>query len=304
MWHFGKNLLGYALLSWIFLAICAIITSLTVYKLAEILKIDRKRLFWFFIFAPSLIIFGVYNWDIIAIMFMVLAIYFFYQDKHVYSAVFLSLGFNAKLFPAVLLPIMLLKAGIRKSVKMVIVFLAAFLLLNGYFIANKFDVWKATYLFHSLREPNIDSIWALTGLSASTINILSLALFLVFYFTLIYNHKKYDFITLSFASLLLLIIFNKIFSPQYILWLLPFFVLSSNISKKLFYSLEAANLIVFFSTLSFVLGSKGQVFLDISRAAVIARSLILAYITYSILATNKKKDLNITINNKLITINK
>lgn len=293
MWYFGKNLLGYVVLTWIFLTIFTIITSLTLYKLVKILKIDKKRLFWFVIFAPSLIVFGVYNWDVIAIMFMVLAIYFFHQNKHIYSAVFLSLGFSAKLFPVVLLPIMLLKTDIKKSVKMVIVFLSAFLLLNGYFIVNSLETWKTTYIFHSLREPNIDSIWALTGLSTSAINILSLALFLVFYFALIYNHKRYDFIALSFASVLLLLIFNKIFSPQYILWLLPFFVLS-NVTKKVFYSLETSNLIVFFSSLNFIFASKEQIFLSISKAAVIARILLLAYIVYSVLVTNKKKDLSST----------
>lgn len=288
MWHFGKNLLGYAILTGVFLSLCSIVTTITLYKLCDLLNISRQRLYLFFIFAPSLVIFGIYNWDIIAVMFTVLAVYSLYKNRYAWSALFLALGFNAKLFPVVLLPIMLLKTGIRNAVKMVTVFLAVFFILNGYFIINSFDVWKATYTFHAAREPNIDSVWSFSSLSASTINIASLILFLASYFILVYNHKKYDLITLGFASVLLFLIFSKIFSPQYILWLLPFFVLSQNISKKTFYLLEFANLAVFFSSLQWIFASKGQVFLTALNMSTIIRSIVLAYIIYLILKNKYK----------------
>ena len=214
MWFLGKSLLGYVILTYLFLTLFNTVTAIALDKLCDLLKFNKSRLFWFFIFAPSLAFFGVYNWDIIAVMLMVIAMYFFYKNQYIWTAVFLSLGFNAKFFPVVLLPIMLIKADIKNATKIMLLFLATFILLNGYFMVNSFDVWKTTYLFHSTREPNIDSIWALTDLSTSTVNVLSAVLFLVFYWVLIYNHKKYDFITLSLASLLLLFIFNKDFSPQ------------------------------------------------------------------------------------------
>ena len=291
MWHLGRNLLGYAALTGVFLTLFAVITATILYRLCDESNTDKKRIYMFFIFAPSLVIFGIYNWDIIAVMLTALAIYSFYKSKYAWSALFLALGFSAKLFPIVLLPIMLLKTGIKNAVKMVIVFLAVFFILNGYFIANSFDVWKATYGFHAARGANIDSVWSLSSLSASTINIVSLILFLASYFILVYNHKKYDLITLGFASVLLFLIFNKIFSPQYILWLLPFFVLSQNTSKKTFYFLEAANMVVFFSTMLWLLASKEQVFLAISNISTIARSIILAYLVFEVL---RPKSLYIT----------
>src|SRR3989344_685322 len=84
MWVVGRSLLGYAMLTGIFLAIFTIITAVTLYKLAELFGIHKSRLYWCFIFAPSLLFFEIYNWDIIAVMFMALAIYFFCKNRFVW----------------------------------------------------------------------------------------------------------------------------------------------------------------------------------------------------------------------------
>lgn len=287
IWYLGKSLLGYAIFTWVLLTIFAIIAAIALYKLCELLKIGKERIFWFYIFAPSLIIFGVYNWDVIAVMLTVLAVYFFYKNKFGFSAIFLSLGFNAKLFPVLILPLMLLKTNIKQGIKVFSIFLITSLILNLYFIIYSFDVWKITYLFHGLREPNMDSIWSLTNLSTSTINMLSIVLFLIPYMVLIFFHRKYDLISLSLASIALFLVCNKIFSPQYIIWLLPFFALSQTMTRKMFYSLETANLVVFFSISHWLLAAKEQVYLTISNISTIARSLILAYIVFAILKTKR-----------------
>mgnify|MGYP001608772063 CR=1 FL=1 len=48
MWYLGKNLLGYAILTWIFLTAATIVTALTLDKLVELLKLNKNRLFLFF----------------------------------------------------------------------------------------------------------------------------------------------------------------------------------------------------------------------------------------------------------------
>lgn len=280
MWHFGKNILGYSLLTGIFLSLCSVITAIALYGLCDIFEIRKQKTYLFFIFAPSLMLFSIYNWDIIAVMFTVLALYSFSKSQFLLSGVFLSLGFNAKLFPVILLPLMMLKTDFKNSVKMAAMFLIVSLALNGYFIVNSFEVWKATYTFHAAREPNMDSTWALTHLGVDIVNILSAALFLLAYLILAFNHKKYDLVTISFMSILLFLVFNKVFSPQFILWLLPFFVLSQAISKKEFYLLEFLNIAVFFSTAYWLLASRLDGILLISQISVVLRSLILAYLVF------------------------
>ena len=285
-WFFGKSLLGYAILSYALLTLFTIITALTLHKLCGILNADKSRIWLFFVFAPSMIVFNIFNWDIIAVMFMVLAIYLYYRNKFIWASLFLALGFNAKIFPVLLLPIFLLKTGWKNKIKIALTFIVTSIVLNIYFMIKNFSVWKSTYIFHGLRQPNIDSVWALTGLNIQIINILSLVLFLLFFALLAYNHKKYDTIKMGFLAVLLFLIVNKIFSPQYMLWLLPFFVLSSFITKIQYYALEALNLIVFFAASTWILASKEFMLLFISHISTIARSVILVYLLYVIIKSS------------------
>ena len=276
MWLLGKNLLGYAIYTWIFLTAITIITTLQLYELTGALNAKKKRLLWFFIFAPSLVFFGVYNWDIIVVMFTVLAINSFYKKQYTLASLFLGLGFNTKLFPILILPVMLLKTDYKQWFKILAVFVLAFLVINSFFIINNFDVWKFTFTFHSSRQPNIDSYWHLLNLGTPAVNFLSFILIGLSYLLVIYFHKKYDFISLSFMAVLIFLIFNKIFSPQYMLWLLPFLVLIQPVKLLSFYLLEFANLGVFFTGLYRILDS-WQYLLPISTALAIARTIILVY---------------------------
>ncbi|MBI1936361.1 DUF2029 domain-containing protein [Candidatus Woesearchaeota archaeon] len=296
-WHIGKNLLGYAIYTWILLTIAAAATAVFLYKLLKLLNIEEKsikNIFLYFIFAPSLLLFGVYNWDMIAVMFMVISIYYYFKKEYVVSSIFLGLGFNAKLFPVLALPFMLLKADFKARVKIVLAFAAVFLVLNMYFILNSFDTWKYIYTFHSSRAPNIDSIWHLMNLEAGTINLLSLLLLLFSYALLAYHHKKYSLISLSFASILLFLLFSKVVSPQYLLWTLPFFVLYRPM-PSVFYLLESMNLAVFFLTVRWIFLSSKAAFI-LAQAAVFSRTLIVAYILYLVLCSRNSNNANNDVN--------
>lgn len=97
MWALGKGLLGYVLFTWIFLTLCSIIAAIFLCKLCDLLNIKQQNLYWFFVFAPSLLFFEIFNWDMIAVMLAVLAVYFFLKGKFGYSALFLALGLQRKI---------------------------------------------------------------------------------------------------------------------------------------------------------------------------------------------------------------
>ena len=285
----GKTKENYFLLSSFFLVLFGLLTLITLYKLVLEKGIDKKRLIIFFAAAPSILFFMVYNWDLIAIFFTVLSLYFFRQKKDVSAAIFLSLGFNAKLFPILLLPIMLLKRdSIIKWVKIIFSFFITSIIVNIYFIIKNFDGWLFFYTFNSLREPNPDSMWGIiyrfSGIEIKLIGLISLVLFLILYLFIIFYYRKKNIYYLGAASILLFLIFNKVFSPQYILWLLPFFILIPKLNKISFYSLEISNLIVLFSILPWIfIIPKIDLFLNISQFFVIVRHIIMIYLVYFIL---------------------
>jgi hypothetical protein len=78
---------------------------------------------------------------------------------------------------------------------------------------------------------------------------------------------------------LVFLLVNKVFSPQYLLWLLPFFVLCQELaSKKFFYSLEVANLLVLLLVIAPILYSELVLFLYLSLLFVFIRHLLLGWL--------------------------
>lgn len=115
--------------------------------------------------------------------------------------------------------------------------IGTFVVINLPFIISNFDGWVATYEFHRARLPNFDSIWLIglhpdgsSGFSPNVLNLLTTLLIVVsFGFAVVYGLRRsrgqmYPFLQVSGAALVAFLLWNKVHSPQYILWLLPFFV--------------------------------------------------------------------------------
>ncbi len=280
---FGNNF--YYITSSVFLTLFAVITSIFLYKIVETLKLDKKKLIYFYILTPTFLFFTIYNWDIIAVMFVSMSFYFFIKEKPVKSSVFLALAVASKLYPAVFLIPFLFKTKREKRSKFLVVFVLVFLFVNSYFMLSNFNGWLFTYNFHNTRSANYDSIFGviqyfIPSISSSFVNIVSLALFGISYILLVILRRKRDIFELCFMSILLFLFFNKVFSPQFLLWTLMFFVLI-RFNKKIFYSLEASNFLVFFFILFWWFAYKDLVeILYIAFLFVIIRHVILFYMIY------------------------
>ena len=116
--------------------------------------------------------------------------------------------------------------------------IGAFVLINLPFALINFDGWWATYEFHRARLPNYDTVWLIGlnpdgsfGFSPESLNLLTSVLIVGSFVAAVVTGlvgsrgKPYPFLQVSAAALVGFLLWNKVHSPQYVLWLLPFFVL-------------------------------------------------------------------------------
>ncbi len=285
----GQTRAGYFIFNSLFLILFAGLATFFLYKITP--EQNKKNLWLFWILAPSMLIFSVYNWDLIAILFVIAAFYFIQKNKNGWAAFFLALGFCAKLYPIIYLPILLLKYK-GGWLKIVAVFLITVLALNLYFMVSNFEGWSYFYTLNQTRNSNPDSIWTIArfffrGLDVPAINTLSFLLLGSSYLILMWKLRRQNIILLCFIATLLFLLFNKVFTPQYLLWLLPFFALLPPPDKKWFYALEFSNLAALFLVLSYFFVKNNINYIYLCMVFVAIRHLVLIYLLWLSAKTNK-----------------
>ena len=286
----GRGEWQYYALTSIYLTLFAVLATYFLYQTAK--SDNGKRLLTYWILAPSMLVFLIYNWDIMAVLFVIVALYLTTRDRDCLASAALALGFSCKFYPVIyLLPLLIKQRRPSDWVKIIGVFGATALAINLFFMISNFDGWYYFFSFNNARPPNPDSIWGVAyywirPLSTSQINVLSLLLFAVGSAVVAWKFRRESTIKLCFALTLVFLISNKVFSPQYFLWLLPFFVLLPlrGTGKRVFYGAEVANLAVLFSFLSFYnpTGQNHACLYAFQFFAVI-RHIILAYILVRVL---------------------
>ncbi|MDD5547662.1 MAG: glycosyltransferase 87 family protein [Candidatus Pacebacteria bacterium] len=273
----GGSQFGYYLINAFFLILFAVVATYLLYKIAP----DKKNLLNYWIFAPSMFIFAVYNWDLLAILFVVAALYFAYKGNYYIAAVFIALGFCSKLFPVLyLVPILLKQKNWKEWLKIIGIFLGTAVLVNLYFIFTNFDAWMYFYKLNNLRNSNPDSIWTIIrfffrNLNVSGINTISFLLFGSSFAYLMYKYRRASIFVLCFIATVLFLLFNKVFSPQYVLWLLSFMALIPLNAKKWFYIFEFSNLAVLFIILPWFLIDRNIAYFYWAAPFVLLRHAVL-----------------------------
>jgi uncharacterized membrane protein len=151
-----------------------------------------------------------------------------------------GVGGALKLYPLLFvapLALQQLALGRRRAVGMALAAgVGTAVAVNLPFAVTNFDSWFATYRFHSVRQPNIDSLWSVlvrgriwnvTLLNLLTTGLIALSSVGI----LVAGHRRfrkdqtYPFLQVCGALLAAFLLWNKVQSPQYTLWILPFFAL-------------------------------------------------------------------------------
>ncbi|MEM0441249.1 MAG: glycosyltransferase family 87 protein [Candidatus Caldarchaeum sp.] len=78
--------------------------------------------FWMYLVSPSLVVYGVYGYDVFLAALTALAVFFFTRERYSLSAILLALAFHTKLFSILFLPYALLRLDGRQRLKYLTVF--------------------------------------------------------------------------------------------------------------------------------------------------------------------------------------
>jgi uncharacterized membrane protein len=227
-------------------------TIILVYRMVELLGVEKGRIWKGFLIAPSFLMFTVYNWDIIAIFFATLSIYCYLRGDKTKSALSLGLGISAKLYPCMLIPVYMLEESNWKGrLRALLVPVAVFGMLNLPFILANFSGWLETWKFHA--GWGIEDSWLIFIFNQMDPNAHYLALAVLLY--LVYKgvtgtlRKQYKdrptrVIERSFLMNVAWLFGNYVVTPQMALMLLPFYVLIPTISLPVIYLAEIMNALV------------------------------------------------------------
>lgn len=218
-------LINIALLAALFLATALLVT-----------KINPSR--WYLLPILPAVIASLYiNWDMWAVISAMAAIFWFDRRRYRLSSLALALSIATKFFPIILLipitVIFIYKRELRLAVKYLLQTLALWLLINAPFALTTPTGWWRFFKLNSSRPADLGSIWQafnIFGFNPPGINIYWVLLFLAGSTSLSLHLMRRKIAPtlaqIAFVYLALFTALNKVYSPQYILWLAPLGVIA------------------------------------------------------------------------------
>jgi uncharacterized membrane protein len=217
----------------------------------------------YFALAPTLLIYGFINWDLVAVAIATAATAAYLSGRTRRSGVWLGLGAAAKLYPGLLaVPFALGERGARRAKQalfLVVAAVAAWAVVNVPFAAANPGRWSTFFRLNAKRPADWDTAWFLLGrhgirLSLAFVNTASIVAFLAVALMLwvikVRREPGFARWTFGFPLIVAFLLTNKVYSPQYGLWLLPWFALALP-NLRLFAAFEAAEIAVFVTRFRF-----------------------------------------------------
>jgi uncharacterized membrane protein len=235
MWTMGRVSRGgssYLALTNVALSICAAISTLLLWRLVG------RRSIWFAA-PPMLLLYAFHNWDVLAVTASVVGLYEWRRGRSTTATLAFAVGGAFKLYPALFIVPLILDAykgrGRGRAIETGAVGFGSLALINLPFILANAGGWWATYRFHEERvATSSGTAWSVldSSLSTPTENRLSAACIVVGLLAVTMALQRvsresvgYPVIQWCGAATAMFISLNKVSSPQYILWVLPFLAL-------------------------------------------------------------------------------
>ncbi|MDQ3984980.1 MAG: glycosyltransferase 87 family protein [Actinomycetota bacterium] len=239
MWasgYFAQDFVEYLEVSALLLAPFAFLSA---YWLARIAGL-RALLF---AGSSAMVLYAFHNWDLLVVAASTAGIWMWWRGRFTWAAVLFGVGAALKMYPGLfLLPLFFdrVTAGDkREGLRSLAAGVGTVVAINLPFAIADFEGWWTTYGFHSQRLPNYDTIWLigfnpdavadpsvpLLNFGTAALTVSSIGIALVWAARRTRTEGIYPFVQASGAILCSFLLWNKVHSPQYALWLMPFFVL-------------------------------------------------------------------------------
>lgn len=256
---------------------------------AMLATVDRSRTWWSWSLAPQLLLLGAVNFDALPVALATAAAIAIRRRHGVRASVLLALGTVAKLFPGASAPLAI--AAARRRVPAILAFLAVLALAYLPTFTMPFSSAGGLGFYAVGIRSNLDSVWGilervLSGIgvpgAGAVVLVLTLGGTAVAYLFFVVPRalRASDPVVGFCLATLTLLLWARVYSPQYSLWVLPFFALLG-LPARLFVVLCVADVGVFLTVypLSLVERPAGDtvaaVLLGLLAGSVVLRHLAL-----------------------------
>lgn len=258
------------------------LTAFAVATVAMILSLRRRRPWDAALFAlsPALLVTATVNWDFLAIVLAIGALWFWAKDRPILAGILFGLGTSAKLWPLFLLgPIIVLAVRKRDYDRMIITVggtVVTWLLVNVPVMLANFENWSQFWRFSTERGIDWGTLWYVgryfdgdvfhgvfpefwgnTSLITNLANVLFILGCIGIGILAIMAPKTPRLAQLAFLVVAIFLVTSKVWSQQFNLWLLPLIVLARP-KWGAFLAWQFAELAYFFAFYGELMGASGQ----------------------------------------------
>ncbi len=189
--------------------------------------------------APVALLTATINWDLLAVALLALSLALWARNHVAASGVVLGLAAGAKFYPfLILLPVLLLclRSGkLRQFAVFLGCTVGAWLVVNLPFMFINFAGWSTFYTFSADRGEDFGSLWLVLTqvgwhVGDQQLNSVATGLFLLGCVGIVIlalgARRRPRLAALCFLVVAAFLVTNKVYSPQYVLWLVPLAVLA------------------------------------------------------------------------------
>jgi uncharacterized membrane protein len=241
---------------------------------------------WRWAIGVPVFLYAFQNWDVFAVAAMLAALWAYERRHDRLSGSMIAVGAAVKLFPAVVLPPLVAlrwaRGDRRGAVRIAAWAAGGFAALNVPILLAHPSGWWWTYAFQSRRQATWGTAWfyvfrvfdlpahGVAGAQfANAIALLALGAGMT-WLTLRARRARVAPEALAAVAVAIFLVSNKVYSPTYDLWLVPFFVLLP-LSRRMWLAFCATDLTVFVTVYGYFHG-----FASISEVRVVLPVVVLA----------------------------